>query len=385
MASFFASLAIASQDVTFGLSLRALGFGQTLLGSHLSAAAAGTLIFALPAAFLIGRLSLALLLSRALLCLSLTWLIRAWIPIESIRLGFSFFSGCFLAFYSVGASLLLLEITPSEDQPRAFSQLASAGLLGAFIGSFLAGSTPEWIRRWMTIDQAFRSTLTLSAMTLAIGSACLWRTSILIPHAQKIPLQKFSWRELDHGGLTRRLRRVFQIVAPHWVLAFGAAASVGFLPIFLADRFQLTSLQVGMVFSVSQATTWIGVQFCPWLMRKHGNAGTVVRLQGWSLPFLLAIAFVPLGWMVSVAIVARATLMNMTGPALGLFHFERVIPEDRKLVSSLDVVLWNTAWVVVPQFSGLLITRAGYVPSLLFTTLCYGISTWMVARAAARR
>ncbi len=385
--AFFAALSFTSQEVALGLSLHALGYAQSLLGSHLSAMALGAMLFAVPSALLIGRTSLSLLLSRSLLILCFLWLARAWITTETIRLGFSFAAGGCLALYSVGASILLLEFTPKSEQPHAFSRFASAGLLGAFLGSFLAGSTPDFLHHWMNSDLSFRTTLSLSALTVLITSLLFFQLSRSFPHSRPPIEKKIRWLELDRPDLRKRFKTIFSVISPHFVVALGAAATVGFLPVYLAERFHYSAFEVGIVFSIAQLATWLGVQACPSLMRRFGNAGSLVVLQGGSIPFLIAIAFAPWAWIASIAVVARAALMNMTGPPLGLYHFENCAPQDQKFISSCDVVLWNLAWGTIPQISGILISRVGYTPSLLWTAFCYSLATlmyWRRSRFAAR-
>jgi hypothetical protein len=130
----------------------------------------------------------------------------------------------------------------------------------------------------------------------------------------------------------------------------------------------------------------------PAIARRLGKVGSVVLVQGLSIPFLVVLGFSPALWTVVAAMAVRSSLMNAGNPIANAFAMEQVPAGDRATLSGAQNLLWSLGWVIAgPWYS---ITQAvlgpelGYPVEFLTITLLYSAATslywWWFRDAEAR-
>jgi predicted MFS family arabinose efflux permease len=123
------------------------------------------------------------------------------------------------------------------------------------------------------------------------------------------------------------------------------------------------------------------------LAARFGKLRLAVVVQALSLPFLIVLGVTPLLAVAAVAYLARASLMNMGGPALQAYYMEAVPEGRRGLASSVQNGSWQGAWALGALIGGSLISLVGYGATFLAAAGCYAVSILLLARwfGGARR
>jgi predicted MFS family arabinose efflux permease len=148
--------------------------------------------------------------------------------------------------------------------------------------------------------------------------------------------------------------------------------------LYFKMRFDCSSAQIGMFFSVAQVATAGAMMLGPLLARRFGKLRTATALQLLSLPFLVTLgAERRLSWAVG-AFWMRATLMQASTPLVNTFIMETLPPALRARSASLTNLLWNVGWATSATVAGLMILRFGYAVPFYVTAVLYaGASLWL--------
>jgi hypothetical protein len=130
----------------------------------------------------------------------------------------------------------------------------------------------------------------------------------------------------------------------------------------------------------------------PALARRLGRVGSVVAVQGASIPFLVVLGFSPILWTVVIAMAVRNSLMNAGNPILNAFAMDQVAPGQRARLSATMAALWSTGWVIGGPYYSLLQAvlgfEAGYAVNFLTIIVLYSTATtlyWLWFRDAEPR
>ena len=98
----------------------------------------------------------------------------------------------------------------------------------------------------------------------------------------------------------------------------------------------------------------------PPLASRWGKVRMVVWTQTSSLPFLIALGFIPLYEIAAIAFLVRGALMVMGAPIYTLFIMEQVDPETRAKVNGWATMLWNFCYAVSSWVSGMVQKARGF-------------------------
>jgi hypothetical protein len=119
----------------------------------------------------------------------------------------------------------------------------------------------------------------------------------------------------------------------------------------------------------------------PALAKRFGKVGTVVLVQGLSIPFLLVLGFSPILWTVIVAMTVRNSLMNSGNPLANAFAMERLPASERATYAAAASLLWSLAWAVAGPWYSLLQARlgfdGGYTVNFVTVIILYSLGTWL--------
>ena len=133
------------------------------------------------------------------------------------------------------------------------------------------------------------------------------------------------------------------------------------------------------VFAITSFGTVIAILLQPALARRFGKVGSIVIVQGVSIPFIVVLGFSPILWTVVVAMAVRNSLMNAGNPILNAFAMERVQHGERALLAGLMSLLWSLGWVIAGPFYSLLQANlgfdAGYTVNFIVIIVLYSTAT----------
>jgi MFS family permease len=174
-------------------------------------------------------------------------------------------------------------------------------------------------------------------------------------------------------------RLFFRLLLPGFLTSLGAGQLIPFLNVFVAGKFGLGLAAVNAIFAVASLGTAIAILGQPALARRFGRIGSIVLVQGASIPFIVVLGFSPVLWTVVVALTVRNSLMNAGSPIFDAFSMERVSPGERATLAAGMTLLWSLGWVIAPIYYGLLQDRlgftAGYAVDFVTIIVLYTIAT----------
>jgi MFS family permease len=177
--------------------------------------------------------------------------------------------------------------------------------------------------------------------------------------------------------LDRRL--FFRLLLPGFLTSLGAGQLIPFLNVFIQTKFGLDLPAVNAVFAVASLGTAIAILAQPALARRFGRIGSIVLVQGASIPFLVVLGFSPVLWTVVVALTVRNSLMNAGSPIFDAFAMEHVSPAERATLAAGMSMLWNLGWTVAPIYYSVLQATlgftAGYAVDFVTIIVLYTIAT----------
>jgi len=176
----------------------------------------------------------------------------------------------------------------------------------------------------------------------------------------------------DRAGFVR-------LVLPGFLISLGAGQVIPFLNIYIERKFGLQLAGLNILFAISNLGTMFAVLLQPALARRMGKIGSVVFVQGVSIPFLLVLGFSPAFWTVAVALTVRNALMNAGNPIFNAFAMERVSAGERATLSATMSVLWSLGWVIAGPWYSFLQARlgfdAGYAVNFITVITLYSVAT----------
>jgi MFS family permease len=163
------------------------------------------------------------------------------------------------------------------------------------------------------------------------------------------------------GGFRVADRRDFaRLLLPGFLISLGAGQVIPFLNVFIEGRFHLELASLNALFAITSLGTLVATLMQPALARRWGKMGSVVIVQGASIPFIVVLGFSPLFWTVAIAMAVRNSLMNAGNPIFGAFAMERVRPDERATFSAASSLFWALGWVIAAPWYSLLQATLGF-------------------------
>ena len=155
-------------------------------------------------------------------------------------------------------------------------------------------------------------------------------------------------------------RAFFRLLLPGFIISVGAGQVIPFLNVFVERRFGLQLASLNALFAVTSLGTMVAILVQPALARRWGKIGSVVIVQGASIPFLVVLGFSPVFWTVAAAMAVRNALMNAGNPIFNAFAMEQVRAEQRATLSAAMSLLWSLGWVISGPWYSLLQAWLGF-------------------------
>ncbi len=392
--------------VDFNLYLTALGFDPAFIGICGTVGSLAAMLVAFPTSILSDRLGrrIVLAVGTGASAIAIAGLIVVTSPIGIVALAAAV--GAASQVMVVVQSPLLMEHSRPEHRNELFSlQYAllpvtsvGAALLGGAIAAIVGN-----VAGTGTSDPAVYQVL---LMVMAITAAAATLTVLALRDDR--PRRRRDWRTLeqrpadvwvgepialrpDRPALGRRARlgiphpadpgTFWRLLIPGFLIALGAGQVIPYLNVFIEGKFGLDLAALNVVFAITSLGTALAILAQPALARRLGKVGSVVLVQGVSIPFLVVLGFSPVLWTVIVAMAVRNSLMNAGNPIANAFAMERLRPAERATYAATASLLWSLGWTIAgPWYSILQATLgfdAGYVVNFVTVIVLYGVGTWL--------
>jgi MFS family permease len=173
----------------------------------------------------------------------------------------------------------------------------------------------------------------------------------------------------------------WRLLIPGFLIALGAGQVIPYLNVFIEGKFDLDLAALNVIFAVTSLGTTIAILVQPALARRFGKVGSVVLVQGASIPFLVVLGFSPILGTVIIAMMVRNSLMNAGNPIASAFAMEQLRPAERATYSATASLLWSLGWVIAGLWYSLLQDSlgfdAGYTVNFLTIIVLYSLGTWL--------
>jgi MFS family permease len=356
--------------IDFNLYLRSLGIDTALIGLIAMAGSAASLVVAFPASILSDRLGRRRVLLGGGLLMTAAFaglLVSSGLPVLLLMsAAFAAGSG---AMQVVAQPFLAEHSRPGERGELFAVQFAiSSGtnVVAALAGGFIAQQVASSWGFDPQGPEAYRVLIALMAGLGVVTVLMLTRLRDDRPAGRRRAATDERSRQSSlvavlRGGFRVADRRDFaRLLLPGFLISLGAGQVIPFLNVFIEGRFHLELASLNALFAITSLGTLVATLMQPALARRWGKIGSVVIVQGASIPFIVVLGFSPIFWTVAIAMAVRNSLMNAGNPIFGAFAMERVRPEERATFSAASSLFWALGWVIAAPWYSLLQATLGF-------------------------
>ena len=253
----------------------------------------------------------------------------------------------------------IAEHTRPEQRNEYFSLWSAIGFLTGLIAAIVGGLGAPMIASLLHLGSDSAPYQILLAGVAVLGTISLgtvWLLTADGPAADRAPatgMGRFGIVVLDRNLF-------FRLLLPGFLTSLGAGQLIPFLNVFIQNKFNLGLAEVNAVFAVSSLGTALAILMQPAVARRFGRIGSIVLVQGASIPFLVVLGFSPVLWTVIGALAVRNSLMNAGGPIFDAFAMERISAAERATLSAGMTMLWALGWTIAPIYYGVLHAWLGF-------------------------
>ena len=188
--------------------------------------------------------------------------------------------------------------------------------------------------------------------------------------------------------MLRRPWPLLCLLIPPFLISWGAALLIPYLNLFFKERFDVAGGGLGAIFASLNVASGAAALAAPAISTRIGKIRTVALTQALSIPFLLALGFVPLLSVAVGAALVRTALFNMGAPLYDAFAMERTEEAARPTVIGLINGAYSAGYLVAPTISTFVQARYGFAPLFVATAVCYGLAVlanyWFFVRTSVR-
>ncbi len=292
--------------------------------------------------------------------------------------------------FFVLANPYLSEHSRPEHRNELFALQAAIGNVttvgAALVGGLLAAVVAAVGGFDPSGPAAYRVIVAAMVVLLVASIVVAWRLGDDRPPARRLPDLRpppgdpgpnrgrlGRWITVSDPGLFARL------LVPGFLISVGAGQCIPFLNLYIQRKFGLDIATLNGAFAVAALGTALATLLQPALARRFGQMGSVVAVQGASIPFLVVLGWVPVLPLVLVALAVRNALMNAGNPILSAFAMERAAPAERASLSAAMSLVWSAGWVVGGPYYSLVQANLGfergYAVNFLTVIASYSVAT----------
>ncbi len=337
--------------IDFNLYLESIGLGWAI-GWLMAASQLAGVIVALPASAISDRIGRRKVMAAGMALVAVA--LFAFLPGDLPLL--------FLGVVALGAGSMAVSVvqvpfiaehTRPDQRNEYFAIWSAIGFLTGVVAALVGGAAAPEIASLLNLgsDAApYRILLSGVAVLGALSLGTVWLLTSDRPPADRAPAT--GARRFGIVVLDRKL--FFRLLLPGFLTSLGAGQLIPFLNVFIQNKFGLGLAAVNAVFAVSSLGTALAILMQPAVARRFGRIGSIVLVQGASIPFLVVLGFSPVLWTVIAALAVRNSLMNAGSPIFDAFAMERISPAERATLSAGMTMLWALGWTIAPIYYGVL-------------------------------
>jgi len=359
----------------FNFYVLSLGYNEALIGNLTTATSLTALIAALPMGYLadlIGRKRSLIAGGTAVVA---AILVMVAFPFAWVFVAMNVLIGLGQSLSGVTMGPFLMENSGDKERVYLFSFSSGLTTASASVGNWVGGKLPTWLGAVQNVaatsTPAYGASLLLIALVAAFGLIPLMKMRIpksnLVQRTIFAPIKFFRSEPALVGKL----------ILPMLITSIGAGLIMPFMNVFFRTVHHQTDSAIGTMFALGTLAMGVGLFIAPPLADKVGKIKLVVITQALAIPFLYFLGFSNWFPMVAAAYYIRLALMNMSGPVYQTFVLEKVKPEARATIASLNSMASNFGWAFSPTISGALQVNYGFGPSFAGTIILYTLSTFM--------
>jgi len=362
--------------IDFNLYLEAIGQGATI-GLMLSTSMLAGVLVALPASALSDRFGRRTVMAAGMILVAGALL--AFLPgqLALLFLGAAAM-GAGSAVVSVVQIPYIAENTLPEQRNEYFSVWSALGFITSLVSAIVGAEAATAIATHFGLGSAQAPYQILLTGVAILGIVSLG-TVLLLTNDRPDRERERPATGGRFGMVIFDRRLFFRLLFPGFLTSLGAGQLIPFLNVFIQKKFGLGLDSVNAVFAIASLGTAIAIMAQPALARRFGRIGSIVLVQGASIPFLVVLGFSPVLWTVVVALTVRNSLMNAGSPIFDAFSMDRVSPAERATLAAGMSMLWSLGWTVAPlYYSALQATlgfTAGYAVDFITIIVLYTVAT----------
>jgi MFS family permease len=375
--------------IDFNLYLESIGLDRPTIGLMLALSQLAGVIVALPASALSDRFG-----RRALMAIGMALVavaLFAFLPGQRALLFVGVLAlGAGSQIVSVVQIPFIAEHTLPKQRNEYFAVWSALGFITSLVSAVVGGGVATALAVSLGLASASAPYQILLTGVAVLGVIALG-TVYLLTSDRPAPDRERPENRGRFGLVISDRRLFFQLLLPGFLTSLGAGQLIPFLNVFIQTKFNLDLAAVNVVFAVTSLGTAIAILAQPALASRFGRIGSIVLVQGASIPFLVVLGFSPVLWTVVVALTVRNSLMNAGSPIFDAFAMERVSPAERATLAAGMTLLWSLGWTVAPLYYSELQARlgftAGYAVDFVTIIVLYTVATallWSWFRSSDR-
>jgi len=396
--------------VDFNLYLAALHFDTAFIGLVATAGSAAGALAAFPASLLSDRLGRRLVLVLATVLSAVGILGLLVVGSSPAVVACAALIGAANQSFFVVQSPFMTEHSHAAHRSELFSLQGAistgVNVVAALVGGAIAALAAR-LGGFSTGDPAAYRVL----LVLMLAAAVVATAVLLAVHDDRPRARRRDWRTLEgrpgfpwsgeplavRPDLPRRRASIriglprladpgtfARLILPGFLVSLGAGQVIPFLNLFVQGKFGLDLASLNAVFALTSLGTALAILFQPALARRVGRIGSVVLVQGASIPFLAVLGFSPVLWTVIGSMAIRNSLMNAGNPIFSAFAMERLPPRERATYAAAASLAWSLGWVIAGPWYSLLQATLGFTTgyAINFATIIvlYTLGTFLVWR-----
>jgi len=363
--------------IDFNLYLGAIGIDPTTISWLIVASELAGVVVALPASALSDRYGRRAVMAGGMVLVALALL--AFLPgqLPLLFVGVVMLGAGSQAVYVVQVPYIA-EHTAPEQRNEYFSTWAAIGNLTALVAALAGGAIATGLASSFNLGAAaapYQILLSGVAILGVLSVATIW----LLSSDRPAPGRVHSPGRGRFGIQISDRRLFLRLLLPGFLTSLGAGQLIPFLNIFVQQKFSLGLAAVNAVFAITSLGTTLAILAQPALARRFGRIGSIVLVQGSSIPFLVVLGFSPVLWTVVIAMTVRNSLMNAGSPIFDAFAMGRVSAAERATLSAGMTMLWALGWTIAPIYYGQLQQHlgftAGYAVDFVTIIVLYTVAT----------
>ena len=351
-------------SVLFNLYLVEAGASAAFVGRAVSSGGVGMVLAALPAGWLADRWGRRRTLMLGAVLEGTGHLLRALSTHEPVVLGAGLAAGLGQSLFQIAAAPFLTDHSTARERTHLFSSFFASALFAGVVGNNLGGLLPHLVRSVVpgtSLFMAYRVGLLVGAVFAASASLPLLALAGLVE-----PVHEPGVKPPAHE--TKRLR---PIALNGGLTGLGAGLVIPFMNLYFKNRFQCSSAQIGLWFSIAQVCTAFASLCAPAVAKRFGKLRSAVGSELLSLPFLVTLGGERHLGVAVVAFWLRASFMQASTPLVQAFTMEVLPRELRARATSLTNLSWNIGWAASATLAGAVIDRFGYAAPFYMTATLY--------------